>query len=527
VAIILAGVASSASPARATDIDPSTLTSGQQSTIGSKILNWDTAGQVNNVESGLFEAAELGAVEPGPGTIIAGIIAGSYVTYKIADGLGLGGFVYRRITGEDYQGGATQATVSVDGVKWVNCSTAGGLPGCTTACNGGACFNQTLTAVAIWGAVAINPQPNASSRSWGTGCNGDGLGAGAAASNAVYAAVKAMGVTINNQGTGAICTGNGLSVVPSATQTQAVEDAILCGSPSGFKCAPADATQYAADPNHVDASGSSKATTCNATCVTNALNGMHCHSPSLQTIKEAQTCTYLAQQAGLPTVDVFVLEPKVNETYFDYVGRLRAEGWLGTLTTTAESTAVSGYGPNSPTKVSYTDGNGVKKTLDPLKWPATVPTISPGTAITIRFNPSTASVVGTDTATDTCGTSDNPCVTQDNTTGPDEGADNCSTCAIDWTPIESLDVGSKFPFGVPQWSSDFLGGVSFADSCPTLSIGKPSALGGGSIDIPFCSTEWEDTYRPIVFPILEALMTLAAITFLGIKLFGMGGGETE
>jgi hypothetical protein len=88
-------------------------------------------------------------------------------------------------------------------------------------------------------------------------------------------------------------------------------------------------------------------------------------------------------------------------------------------------------------------------------------------------------------------------------------------------------VGTKFPFGVPAWVSGFFGDVTFADSCPSLDIGKPAALGGGTISIPFCSAEWESTYRPIVFPILEALMTLAAITFLGSKIFGIGGGESE
>lgn len=198
-------------------------------------------------------------------------------------------------------------------------------------------------------------------------------------------------------------------------------------------------------------------------------------------------------------------QPNPNETYTDYITRLQAGGWVGTATTIVEPSTLPDYGPSAVTRVQYTGTDTVVHTLDPLQWPSTSPQMKTDTPITIRYNTPTA----------TPGPTDQP-----------NGTD-CSTCAIDWSPIESLSFGTKFPFGVPSWLSTFFGTVTFADSCPTLSIGKPSALGGGSIDIPFCSAEWESTYRPIVFPILEALMTLAAITFLGAKIFGIGGGETE
>jgi hypothetical protein len=191
-----------------------------------------------------------------------------------------------------------------------------------------------------------------------------------------------------------------------------------------------------------------------------------------------------------------------NETYSDYVARLTAAGYVGTVTEVDETTAVEGYGPSAVTKVLYTPSGSPQKVLDPLLWPSTDPNIADNQAITVRKN-----------------TTDADPATTDQPSGSD-----CSTCAINWVPIESLDVGTKFPFGVPAWVAGIFGGLTFADSCPTLSIGKPTALGGGSIDIPFCSTEWEDTYRPIVFPILEAVMTLAAVALLGVKIFGIGSG---
>lgn len=211
-----------------------------------------------------------------------------------------------------------------------------------------------------------------------------------------------------------------------------------------------------------------------------------------------------------------LLKPLANETYGDYAARLVSSGYLGSITDTEETTELPGYGPDAVTRVIATT-----HVYDPLHWPSTQPVINAYSGLTVRHNPSTATPAPTEGQEPTCGTSGTPCVSVDNT--PDPGQAACDTCAIDWTPIEGLDIGSKFPFGVPAWVSGFFGGITFVDNCPTLSIGKPSALGGGSIDIPWCSTEWEDTYRPIVFPILEALMTLAAITFLGVKIFGMGG----
>lgn len=190
--------------------------------------------------------------------------------------------------------------------------------------------------------------------------------------------------------------------------------------------------------------------------------------------------------------------PSPSETYHDYLDRLRSLGWVGTATVGTVITDSVLTGADGVVSVEDTTSS---LGPDALPWPDnpfTVP--AKDDALTIQVNSGAAPEVA-------------------------PAAGDCLTCAIDWTPIEGLDVGTKFPFGVPAWVSSFFGGVTFADSCPTLSIGKPSALGGGSIDIPFCSAEWESTYRPIVFPILEALMTLAAITFLGVKIFGMGGGD--
>lgn len=201
-----------------------------------------------------------------------------------------------------------------------------------------------------------------------------------------------------------------------------------------------------------------------------------------------------------PFAPFVIPEPTPQQTYRDYIEDLRSKGWVGTATVTTAITDSLLTGPEGVVSVQNTTQLTGPNAIS--AWPVNALKIAgPTDALTIIANSTSAPAI--DTSAD------------------------CSTCAIDWTPIESLDVGTKFPFGVPAWVSGFFGDVTFADSCPSLDIGKPASLGGGTISIPFCSSEWESTYRPIVFPILEALMTLAAITFLGSKIFGIGGGESE
>jgi len=90
--------------------------------------------------------------------------------------------------------------------------------------------------------------------------------------------------------------------------------------------------------------------------------------------------------------------------------------------------------------------------------------------------------------------------------------------------LYALSVGTKFPFGIPAWIEGFFGGLSFSDTCTqSLYLNNSNPSGSPTINVPFCSAAWESTYRPIVFPILEALLTLAAVIFMATKILGYGG----
>lgn len=113
---------------------------------------------------------------------------------------------------------------------------------------------------------------------------------------------------------------------------------------------------------------------------------------------------------------------------------------------------------------------------------------------------------------------------------------------IDWSPITSISYGSHFPFGVIAWVQNTFDTVDTnlgpRDSCPSIPFPYESGTGAGTttFTVPFCSTatvntlpggaNFITTYRVWIYPLLEALMTLAAVVWLGMQVIGMGKGDS-
>ena len=208
--------------------------------------------------------------------------------------------------------------------------------------------------------------------------------------------------------------------------------------------------------------------------------------------------------------------PSLDESYSDYLEELRAKGWIGTVTINDEDTSlwgstVAGRGVPDGTLVGAQVGvTSPVYQYEPLTgdqnsphWPDNAPEV--------------------ETPTDTITLIKTPTGTFD-PSAPTPTELNCDTCAIDWTPLYALSVGTKFPFGIPAWIEGFFGGLSFSDTCTqSLDLNNSNPSGSPTINVPFCSAAWESTYRPIVFPILEALLTLAAVIFMATKILGYGG----
>lgn len=214
-------------------------------------------------------------------------------------------------------------------------------------------------------------------------------------------------------------------------------------------------------------------------------------------------------------------KPYTYEKYADYISRLQAGGWVGTASPVVLSEADTDpcCGPDGvPKLVLQLNGTGSPQVVQTGAWPTTSPSIKRGVSITVYRNP-------TDAPTAPPNPSDPPNPDPGGVPAPIPPPVDCSTCAIDWTPIEAINYGNKFPFGFFTWIGNFFSSIPTSGSCPNLSIGKPSALGGGTLDISFCSSTWESTWRTPVFLILEALMTLAGVVFLAQRILGFGSDD--
>jgi len=189
--------------------------------------------------------------------------------------------------------------------------------------------------------------------------------------------------------------------------------------------------------------------------------------------------------------------PALNESVQEWMDRLVALGYTGAATVTYLGVADTTLGQAAPAEITY-GATTIDLRSGHAGWPTGVaqPTIAPNATLTIVAN---------------------------TTSAPELSPQNCTTCSIDWTPITGISYGSKFPFGTLSWLSTGLGTVTPSGTCPTLDI--TDTAGGATHHISFCNTDWETNFRPWVFPLLEALMTLAAIAFFGSKLLGSGTDE--
>jgi len=142
----------------------------------------------------------------------------------------------------------------------------------------------------------------------------------------------------------------------------------------------------------------------------------------------------------------------------------------------------------------------------PDPWPANPPSITtPTVTVTLHANPDSALPV---------------------VLPPPVSGSSCSCPAIDFTPIESVSVGSKFPFGAVTWFTTELGTIPTTGTALAFDITYPA---GGSLHVDTANTTWETDFRPWVFPLLETFMTLGmfyafATKILGLN-FGSGGDE--
>ena len=217
--------------------------------------------------------------------------------------------------------------------------------------------------------------------------------------------------------------------------------------------------------------------------------------------------------AGVPDVIPLLPPQDGNVTCDDYITYLATFGYDGTeasCVTLPEPDTSPDVGPSAPVRITFTPpGASTATTIGPVQWKApgwsdNLPQIGPETPMTIDINPPDAPPVPTGSG------------------GGGGGTLGACTCPpIDFSPITSVSYGTKFPFGVFGWLSTSFAAMTTEGARPvSFSLPLP---GGGTQTVDLSSSAWETTYRPIVFPILEFLMTLAAVWFIAFKILGIGG----
>lgn len=239
---------------------------------------------------------------------------------------------------------------------------------------------------------------------------------------------------------------------------------------------------------------------------------------------------------GAPTADFTILKPQSGETFDQYQARLRNEGWLGNIVqeddTGFNPLSASPYpsgspalqlNPNVVTQVGYASGtlplayplwNGT--TGQSQTWPNPPKVVNKATtSIYVATVPGGYTPPGG--GTNPPGTGSTPPTNP----VPPGGGGGCSCPPIDFTPIESLNVGSKFPFGAFTYLTGIFSSVSLGSSPISFNLD----LFGTPKTVTLSSSEWESTYRPIMFPILEFIMTVSAIWYFAARFMGASSDD--
>jgi hypothetical protein len=220
-------------------------------------------------------------------------------------------------------------------------------------------------------------------------------------------------------------------------------------------------------------------------------------------------------------------QPRLNETASQYRQRLRAAGFLGTITLleNAGPEVLPEFGPLVVTEIETS--TATVELLDP--WPSPPPTMAiPGTSseIVVHHNPESAPAPGPD---DPGGANDPP---PGNAPPPgDGGAINVGDCHCpppDFSPITELDYGDRFPFGVVSMVSGLFGTTLYASpDAPSFDFDFTSfhAGGFGPYDLGHYDVDLDvlDAYAAVMRTIIAWALWIGGLWWFGSRWLGFHG----
>jgi hypothetical protein len=222
-----------------------------------------------------------------------------------------------------------------------------------------------------------------------------------------------------------------------------------------------------------------------------------------------------------PVPTFALVQPLVNETYAEYLERLRDAGWLGAATSIEvdPSEALPQMGPEGV--VSVRIGTNVYR---PTAWPRTAPQWNVNVNITVRYNPATTPEAPGD------GEPLPPGGGGGTGTGvpvPPEGplGDWCPACPpVDFSPLTDADFGGSFPFGVVVWVGGLLGTLTTTADAPVFDFDYTETAAGsmGTFDLGHYAVDLEvlDPYMSIIRTILSWVIWIGGVWWFGSRLLG-------
>lgn len=203
---------------------------------------------------------------------------------------------------------------------------------------------------------------------------------------------------------------------------------------------------------------------------------------------------------------VLLPRPSVNETYAEYLDRLRQGGWVGTadITVLDDELIDDTVGPHGVSKIRLFLASGTT-TIPTDGFPTPAPRFPPDTDIRLIVNPPTAP----------------PLIP-----GPAglPGGGSCDCPPIDLGPLE-VGATEKFPFGGITWLHGFLSETLETEGgeLPHWEFTKPVALGGGTFDVNIPENE----YRSYTDPLLKLFVVVASLWFAFAYVTNLRRGDDD
>jgi hypothetical protein len=199
-------------------------------------------------------------------------------------------------------------------------------------------------------------------------------------------------------------------------------------------------------------------------------------------------------------------QPRINETYATYLQRLRDLGYVGTAIehTLDGAHAQPERGPSAVVEVQR-NRTTIYQATD---WPSPAPTIGLGDGLDIWRNPGDG------------GPSD---------PNPPPGGDGGGGSSIDLTPLEDIDIGCKFPFGLLCYAKDVTEWFNVTPTAPSWTLTVPLVTVAGHGYGPWTygpvDLAYLDTYMGWIRALIALVIGIGTAYYLAGKLFGFEAGD--